>query len=116
MYMGRNISKKEVDFKIRLHPELIPVRGNAIFSGDEAYDEFVEDQILDKLVSGNQWAWCTVEVEASYNGNIVSEYLGACSYESERDFRACDTYAEMCDRAFEKLSAKVNTPSFTIIY
>ena len=64
-----------------------PVRGNALASGDDAYDKKVEDEILERLDNGDVWAWAVVEVRAGYGDLSASDYLGACSYESEKDFR-----------------------------
>lgn len=37
--------------------------------------------------SGNEWAWCCVAVTVECEGIEETDYLGACSYDSERDFR-----------------------------
>jgi len=72
-------------------PEDQPIEGNAIASGDEAFDKEVCDGIRERLESGNEWAWCVAKVEARIelaDGNQLSEaaYLGACTDGSESEF------------------------------
>lgn len=45
---------KRVTYTIEVHPEDIPVRGNAISSGDDALDREVEDSILSDLEAANE--------------------------------------------------------------
>lgn len=96
-----------VEFEIILHNEDQPVRGNAIASGDDKYDTKVENRIIKQLESGNLWAWCVVEVKATFEDLEASDYLGGCSYRNQRDFEKGGYYEDMKDRAFEALSAKV---------
>jgi hypothetical protein len=49
-------------------------------------DEACVQWIRDQLASGNEWAWCTIKISVSYGGLTANDYLGACSYESEKDF------------------------------
>ena len=42
--------------------------------------------IADQLARGNEWAWCTVKVSASYRGFVAHDYLGGCSYENRAAF------------------------------
>lgn len=99
----------EVTYEIECLPENMSVRGNAMCSGDADIDRQVEDEILHKLESGNEWAWCVVRVVARItlpSGTMLegSDYLGGCSYNSREDFEASTDYLEdMKGRALDDL-------------
>jgi len=82
-----------------------PVRGNAMASGDDAFDKKVEDKILRALRDGDVWAWALVTVTATDDatGEEFKTCLGAVSYPSERAFRASETYADMKAEAVDGL-------------
>lgn len=82
---------------ITIEGDSTPVRGNAIESGDAARDREVEDEIIARLRDGDTWAWCAVKVTVTAGGVEASDYLGACSYADETDFRACGNFADMID-------------------
>jgi len=74
------------------------------------YLEYTEDiESINRAVDrGELWAWCTVTVTASvslldynYEGR---EYLGACSYDGESDFKSGGYYNEMKDRALDEMA------------
>lgn len=94
--------KDQVTYSIIVHSEEIPIRGNAS-AIDEKTDLEVEQSIIEQLESGNEWAWCSVEVVAEFNELKASDYLGACSYKSEDDFKSGGYYEDMKERAFEQL-------------
>jgi len=80
----------EPEFKLECLPEDIPVRGN-FASGDDAADKALEDEILERLERGDDWAWCCVKVTCAiarngerFEGEPV--FLGGCSYRDEKDF------------------------------
>lgn len=106
------MTKLEVAYKVECLPEDVPVRGNAMVSGDAAYDKKVEDKILRDLRS-NPWAWCTAKVTAYAIADGVllesdPEYLGACSYKSEADFKAGGYYDDMARACLMSLSAEIS--------
>ena len=103
----RPLREDEVRFKISIVPEHIPVRGNALASGDPAIDRAAEEAILARLDQGDIWAWCTVFLTARWRGFDDFDVLGCCSYEDEEDFKRCDYYADMKDRALEELNRKL---------
>ena len=108
---------EDVTFAVKAEAEFIPVRGNLIDSGDSVFNEYCEDLVLDQLVKNNQWAWCTIEVTATWEGIKGVDTLGACSYDSEMAFRACDTYNDMRNRAYENLLEQImKSNKFTITY
>ncbi len=75
-----------VAYTLEVLPEDIPVRGNAMASGDDAEDKRVEDSILRKLRNGDLWAWCTVKCTAAMGEAQGTDYLGCCSYRSTQEF------------------------------
>lgn len=87
--MGSKKSVSAVAYEIEITEEHIPVRGNAMASGDDAADRELEDEILARLDRGDLWAWCSVRVKAiAPDGSIgCSSWLGGCSYKDEADFR-----------------------------
>lgn len=109
----RKLKASDVTFTIECLPEDIPIEGNAMASGDDSFDAGVCRDIQRALDRGNPWAWCCVKVTATYtapNGQTFrgSDYLGACSYESEEDFVRCNDYCvDMKDRALEDLNDSI---------
>jgi len=91
-----------MDIQVICHPEDISIEGNAIASGDDAYDKEVEDKIRAEL-EYNQWAWCTVEVKVTINDCHTSEFLGGCSYKDENDFITGGYYEDMVSECIERL-------------
>lgn len=104
------LTKDDVTFEVHCEPEFIEIRGNAIASGDPAVDKEVEDEVIRRLDSGDEWAWCSVMVRATWespSGKTFSgeDYLGCCSYESKKAFiEAGDYYPDMCAMALDKLN------------
>jgi hypothetical protein len=91
-------------FRIKLHEEDMPVRGNVMASGDDAVDRAAEDAILERLDRGEIWAWCCVEVIAYLDGNFTGhDCLGGCSYASEEDFKRDGYYEDMQHEALADL-------------
>lgn len=103
----RDLTEDDVTFSVECLPEHEDVRGNAMASGDDDVDQAVEDEIMDQLCRGNDWAWCCVRVVASWEGFHASDYLGCCSYASEADFLSGDYYSDMRATALDNLNAAV---------
>jgi hypothetical protein len=77
-------------------------------SGDDAADAKQVASIQDKFRNGDIWAWCTVTVTAECHGfKGESSSLGACSYEDEAAFKACDYYKDLCQEALESLQEEL---------
>lgn len=100
----------EITYSIKVEEENnIPVRGNAIASGDEDFDKECEDKILLDIDNGNIWAWACVTVTANYRGLEGTEYLGACSYKNEADFcQEGGYYHQMKEEALNDLRQQYN--------
>lgn len=75
-------------------------------SGDDVADKELTDQIRADL-AWNPWAWCVVKVTARYADIESSEYLGACSYEDEREFKDGGYFEDMKDTAITELTHRV---------
>lgn len=106
--MTRKLTAKDVRFVLRYEPEHIPVEGNALASGDDRLDRKAERWIYRQLDAGNEWAWCTVVVEAHWEGLTGTDCLGGCSYRSEKDFRKGGYYEDMKAVALADLQAQVD--------
>lgn len=105
-----NIPEDEVTYTLECSPEDIPVRGNAMASGDDEADRADEDRIIADLESGNEWAWCCAKVTAEWNGFEGKDYLGGCSYASEDDFkRPGGYYDDMKQQALDDLYRTVRS-------
>jgi hypothetical protein len=107
----RKLTQSDVVFSVHISEEDIPVRGNAMASGDDAADKEDEDNIIARLNAGDLWAWCCVEVRATYNRHSsdtkhsAGDILGCCSYSDESDFRSCMYFEDMCKAALDRLNA-----------
>jgi hypothetical protein len=100
------LTMADVDFSIIVHPEDTPIRGN-VQCISPAADRRAERRVMDAL-EWNQWAWCTVEVRAEYGDFSASDFLGCCSYDSERDFRQPGGYYEdMKHEALDRLNEEL---------
>ena len=98
----------QVTFELECMPEDDQVRGNASAIDDET-DKENEDSIIEQLENGNEWAWCCVKVTASYKGQEGTDYLGHCSYSSQKDFiENSGYYEDMKNQAFADLIATLN--------
>jgi hypothetical protein len=75
-----------IEIELKVKPEDVEVRGNALASGDDAQDKAAEDAILERLARDDWWAWCCVVVRGTCGDYEAFDSLGACTYEDERDF------------------------------
>jgi hypothetical protein len=96
-----------ITFTVEAAEEDLPVRGNAVASGDPRFDRQVEDEILERLARGDYWAWCYVTVEArlEFAGTVFigSDTMGTCSYSDKASFLADAYFADMKVIATEDL-------------
>lgn len=113
--MARRFNSEEVVFTITAEQDDIPIRGNAIVSGDEDFDEKVARDIEEQLGQGNVWAWASVRVSASWAGFTGSDSLGACSYEDEAAFRKGGYLPQMLEAAMEDLLQEIKTAGWEVI-
>jgi len=112
--INREKLKKLAAIVISCEEEHVPVRGNALVSGDAEEDRRHEDMILEQL-EWNPWAWCSVKVTATLGSFQGSDYLGCCSYASEEDFKASGGYYDdMVDAAIEELTKELERAQKTL--
>jgi hypothetical protein len=102
------LTREEVAIRLKAEPEFIQVEGNASASGDDAFDQEVEHNILFRVEQGDVWAWAMVTVTVSWEPFSASDHLGCCSYADEEDFRQPGGYFDdMIDEALEELNKTV---------
>lgn len=99
----KSFLRSQSDIIVECLPEDLQIKGNASAIDDET-DAQVEREILEQLDSGNEWAWCTIKVSLKWKGYEGTDYLGACSYKSKKDFiEANDYFPDMVAIAFNDL-------------
>ena len=99
--------ESEIEYRIECLPEEMPVRGNLTDSGDAELDKRDEDAVIAEIENGNDWAWCTIRVVATYKGLEGNDYLGGCTYSNENDFIAGGYFDDMKDQARSDLLSKL---------
>ena len=95
--------KTNIEYRMYISPNDIPVRGNAMSSGDNQADKRYEDEILARLDRGDTWAWASVEMQARQGSAIGRDYLGGCCYENTKEFIANGYFEDMKRAAREDL-------------
>lgn len=101
------LKASDVAFKVSYEPEDLPVSGNCMASGDDAFDAECEKEITDRLRAGKTLAWCMVVVEATFGAWKGRATLGGCSFGSEEDVAACADEHGMRGEALEALNAEI---------
>lgn len=101
------ITRETAGLEIELfcEPEDTSPRGY-FASGDDAMDREDEQAILSRLERGDDWAWFCAHVRVTYNGESADDYLGGCSYASEKDFRADQYFTDMVDTCLAELNKR----------
>lgn len=78
---------------------------------DPAADARLCTEILHRLALCDAWAWFTAKVTATctVDGQTFTgtDYLGACSYADEDDFRRGPYFEDMCATARERMLASL---------
>lgn len=104
-----SLTLSQIDWEIICHPENIPIEGNALASGDDEEDEKEYRRIYRELDSGNQWAWCCVEMKGTFKGLSASDFLGGYSCDSEEDFKTGGYFEDMQQIVLSELQGKIET-------
>lgn len=107
----------EVDFKLIVEQDDLPVRGNAISSGDDEFDRKTEQEIIDRADSGDVWAWAQVSIRASWAGFRGDDYLGGCSYKNEAAFTSTEEggyFHDMVKSSIEDLIKNITAAGWTV--
>jgi len=99
------IIENELNIRIRIKP-----------CEDNIRDSFDSDVITEDQINkiyfksmANDWYWCNIEVLASWGNIHVSDDLGACSYESEDDFKKTGYYLAMKTNCKDRMKVKLET-------
>ena len=88
-------------------PEDMQIEGNCS-AIDETTDKTTEDWIKSQLASGNEWAWCVVQVRVEFDFLASDQYLGGCSYESKAKFiEPGGYYDDMVNEAIEDIANQI---------
>lgn len=99
---------EEVEINLWVANEDIPVKGNAIDSGNARTDKRIEDTIKLRMNNGDIWAWCHVYVAASWKGLEGTDHIGCCSYKDEKDFKETGgCYDDMRLNAYDDLIEQI---------
>ena len=112
--MTRKFHPQEVEVSIHAEHEDIPVRGNAMVSGDPEYDKKIENELIDDLESGNIFAWCTAVVKARWAGFEGVDTLGAVSCFNEKGFRESVMEHGMIKSAVEDLVREIRDHGWSV--
>jgi len=115
MKIDRAKLRKHVNITLTCEPDDLPIEGNALASGDDAEDRRAEQWIRDQLARGNEWAWCVAIVTVEFAGVIERDTLGACSYESEADFKRGGYYEDMIGEAIERLAERLEDQNDALV-
>ena len=97
--------KALVEYTIHLHEEYDDPEGYFATGDDELDGKICRD--IRESAESNQWAWCVVEVKANYEGIFGNDFLGACNYASEKDFRESGYFDNMKAQALDELCKKL---------
>lgn len=114
MKIDRNKLRERATIEWVYRPCDIPVRGEVMASGDDAFDKECEDEILARIDAGDEWAWFSAECCASYGTHSASDYMSGCSYADEADWMS-DLYAQdMIGEAIEQLARSLEIDAAAI--
>lgn len=107
----RKLTEADVTFTVRAEPEHEHPK-DYFASGDDEIDKLDVINTLDDLNRGNEWAWCTAVVTATWeskSGTFTgTAALGCCNYASEEQFRSdAATMASMEAQALSDLNRTV---------
>ena len=103
----KTLTVNDITWTVTAQFDDIPVRGNAMVSGDADFDREVEDRILSRLEDGDVWAWAMVLVQGEYKGLSASDTLGACNYADQDDFEQGGYYDDMRATVVDSLNEQL---------
>lgn len=88
MTATRKLTVADVEWEVIARPEDFSPEDDL----DEATHADLLEEIADRLNSGDQWAWCCVEVRGEFRGLTASDFLGGCCYRDAKEFTQPDGY------------------------
>jgi hypothetical protein len=95
--------RSEGHIEIIAHPEDTHPRDHFDDSLADSVDDIIERS------EHNAWAWCSVEVNVSYQGLESSAYLGGCSYDNADDFKGVGDgyYTDMVEECVADIASQM---------
>lgn len=115
MKIDRAKLRKHATVTLTHEPDDLQIKGNALASGNDAEDRRQEEWIRSQLRAGNEWAWCVAIVTVEFAGVIERDTLGACSYESEADFKSGGYFEDMIGEAIERLAVRLEEQNDALV-
>lgn len=108
-----------IEYKLQIEPEDSPLWGNLARTDDVALDTLYENEIMNRIESGDDWAWCRVHVTAQIGQSSFlpdirltgDAYLGGCTYGNESQFRESPCFEDMKAEALENLLTQLRAAS-----
>lgn len=94
----------KVNYSIECLPEDEGPEGHFGYATEEENQEAI--RYVYKLADQTPWGWCRVKVTAERNGVEGHDYLGGCSYRSEKDFKRGGYWMDMKREALRDLESK----------
>jgi frataxin-like iron-binding protein CyaY len=75
------------------------------------FDQFEEEETAQKVAddynSGNFYSWFCAKITVKYRGYDATDYLGCCSYKSEKDFKEGGYYIDMVDTCIQEINRDI---------
>lgn len=108
----RKLTLEDVTISVTTEEEDVPVRDNALASGDADADREEEDAILARLKRGDYEAWCRVIVTATWEAPDGNEYtgqdsLGCCVLGDGYTAEQCAEHHDMAEQALNDLNQRL---------
>jgi hypothetical protein len=109
-HMGpTKITKETPGIKIEVIPE-DEIEGptyDDFASGDDVADRQMVDEMNERRNGGDIWAWFSAHVRVTFGEFKSSQYLGACSYSDEADFRQGGYFDDMVAEAIDDINQQI---------
>ena len=100
----KKITREMVNWTVTAEPEMEGPEG-FFASGDDDQDRKDCENIQRELEAGNDWAWCMVRVEGTFEGLRADTVLGGCNYDSRKQFiEPGGYYDDMVTEVLEELN------------
>ena len=109
------LTPNDVDFTVKVEQCQMPVRGNAMCSGDATVDKQAEDSIIARLHSGDELAWCDVTVYARWDGHTGFAHLGACNLDETYTVEQVVQDYDLRSEALDDLNKNVTLLGLTVV-
>ncbi len=98
---------KQVTYTVTIEQEECSLEGNVMVSGDDAADKAAEDEIRERLMRGDDSAWCSIKVTARLGDFEGSGYLGCVTLTDDYTAEQCAKDHGMYAEALEALKLEL---------